>query len=103
MGQVVFIPKEVEGGEPRVAASPETVKRLVGLGFEVVVEAGAGLGSRIADEEFAKAGAVIGKASNAGRADLILKVRRPTDAELEGWLRLSGGVTRVLRALAQGA
>ena len=38
MGQVVFIPKEVEGGEPRVAASPETVKRLAGLGFEVVAE-----------------------------------------------------------------
>ena len=85
MSQVIFVPKEVEAGEPRVAASPDTVKRLVGLGFEVVVEAGAGLGSRIVDEEFAKAGATIGKASDAGRADLVLKVRRPTEAELKGY------------------
>ena len=85
MGQVAFIPREVDAGEPRVAASPETVKRLAALGFEVVVEAGAGLGSRVADEEFAKAGAAIGKAADAGRADLVLKVRRPTEAELEGY------------------
>ena len=84
MSQVAFIPKEVSG-DPRVAASPETVKRLVGLGFEVVVEAGAGLGSRITDEEFAKAGATLGKASDAGSADLVLKVRRPTEAELKGY------------------
>ncbi|MDQ2633705.1 MAG: Re/Si-specific NAD(P)(+) transhydrogenase subunit alpha [Pseudomonadota bacterium] len=85
MGQVAFIPREVEAGEPRVAASPETVKRLVGLGFEVIVEAGAGLGSRITDDEFAKAGAAIGKATDASRADLVLKVRRPTEAELKGY------------------
>ena len=85
MGQVAFIPKEVDAAEPRVAASPETVKRLVGLGFEVVVEAGAGLGSRIVDEEFVKAGAATGKASDAGRADLVLKVRRPTEEELKGY------------------
>lgn len=85
MGQIAFIPKEVEAGEPRVAASPETVKRLVGLGFEVIVEAGAGFGSRITDDEFAKAGAAIGKAADAGRADLVLKVRRPAEAELKGY------------------
>jgi NAD(P) transhydrogenase subunit alpha len=84
VSQVIFVPKEVEAGEPRVAVSPDTAKRLVGLGFEVVVEAGAGLGSRIVDEEFAKAGATIGKAFDAGRADLVLKVRRPTEAELKG-------------------
>jgi len=85
VGQIVFIPREVEGGEPRVAASPDTVKRLAALGFDVVVEAGAGLASRIVDDEFAKGGATIGKASDAGRADLVLKVRRPTEAELEGY------------------
>ncbi len=85
MGQVAFIPREIEAGEPRVAASPETVKRLVGLGFDVIVEAGAGLGSRIVDEEFTKAGGTIGKAADAGRADLVLKVRRPTEAELKGY------------------
>ena len=85
MGQTVFIPREVDPTEGRVAASPETVKRLVGLGFDVVVEAGAGADSRIPDEEFAKVGAAIGKAADAGRADVVLKVRRPTDAELKGY------------------
>ena len=52
MAQIVFIPKEIDAGEARVAASPDTTKRLAALGFEVVVEAGAGLASRITDEEF---------------------------------------------------
>ena len=85
MGQTVFIPREVDPAEGRVAASPETVKRLVGLGLDVVVEAGAGADSRIPDEEFAKVGAAIGKAADAGKADVVLKVRRPTDAELKGY------------------
>jgi NAD(P) transhydrogenase subunit alpha len=84
VSQVIFVPKEI-AGEPRVGASPDTVKRLVGLGFEVAVEAGAGLGSRVTDEEFAKAGATIGKVSAAGRADMVLKVRRPTEAELSAY------------------
>ena len=85
MGQTVFIPREVDPAEGRVAASPETVKRLVGLGLDVVVEAGAGADSRIPDEEFAKVGAAIGKAADAGKADVVLKVRRPADAELKGY------------------
>ncbi|AZO72190.1 MULTISPECIES: Re/Si-specific NAD(P)(+) transhydrogenase subunit alpha [unclassified Mesorhizobium] len=85
MGQTVFIPRELDANEPRVAASPETVKRLVGLGFGVIVEKGAGLGSRITDQDFAAAGAAIGKAADASKADVVLKVRRPTDAELKGY------------------
>ena len=85
MGQTIFIPKEIDSSEPRVAASPDTVKRFAGLGFTVVVEQGAGLASRITDDEFAKAGATIGKASDAGKADVVLKVRRPTDSELKGY------------------
>ena len=85
MGQTIFIPKEIDANEPRVAASPDTVKRLAGLGFTLVVEAGAGKLSRITDEDFAKAGATIGKATDAGKADVVLKVRRPTDAELKGY------------------
>ncbi|MDX8533494.1 Re/Si-specific NAD(P)(+) transhydrogenase subunit alpha [Mesorhizobium sp. VK25A] len=85
MGQIVFIPREVDPNEPRVAASPETVKRLAGLGFDVIVEKGAGLGSRIPDQDFATAGAVIGKAADASKADVVLKVRRPSDAELKGY------------------
>ena len=68
-----------------MGASPETVKRLVGLGFAVIVEAGAGLGSRIVDADLAAAGAALGKASDAGKADVVLKVRRPTEAELKGY------------------
>ncbi|TPN04057.1 NAD(P)(+) transhydrogenase (Re/Si-specific) subunit alpha, partial [Mesorhizobium sp. B2-1-3] len=85
MGQTVFIPRELDANEPRVAASPDTVKRLAGLGLEVVVEAGAGTRSRIPDEEFAKAGASIGEAGDVAKADVVLKVRRPTDAELKSY------------------
>ncbi|MCO5162418.1 MAG: Re/Si-specific NAD(P)(+) transhydrogenase subunit alpha [Mesorhizobium sp.] len=79
MVQIIFVPAEGSAGEPRVAASPETVKRLAGLGFDVIVEAGAGQGSRIPDEEFAKVGASIGKASDVSKADIVLRVRRPSD------------------------
>ncbi|RUT89506.1 MULTISPECIES: Re/Si-specific NAD(P)(+) transhydrogenase subunit alpha [unclassified Mesorhizobium] len=85
MGQTVFIPRELDANEPRVAASPDTVKRLAALGFDVVVEAGAGTRSRIPDEEFSKAGATIGKASDVAKADVVLKVRRPGDAELKSY------------------
>ena len=51
----------------------------------VIAETGAGTTSRIPDAEFAKAGAAIGKAADAGRADVVLKVRRPTDAEVKGY------------------
>ncbi|MET0941787.1 MAG: Re/Si-specific NAD(P)(+) transhydrogenase subunit alpha [Mesorhizobium sp.] len=85
MGQTVFVPKEVDANEPRVAASPDTVKRLAALGFDLIVEAGAGTRSRIIDDEFAKAGASIGKASDAAKADVVLKVRRPTESELKSY------------------
>ncbi|PAQ01741.1 Re/Si-specific NAD(P)(+) transhydrogenase subunit alpha [Mesorhizobium mediterraneum] len=87
MGQTVFIPRELDANEPRVAASPDTVKRLAGLGFDVIVESGAGTASRIPDEEFAKAGAVIGKAGDIAKADVVLKVRRPSEAELKAYRR----------------
>jgi NAD(P) transhydrogenase subunit alpha len=85
VGQTVFIPRELDANEPRVAASPDTVKRLTALGFDVVIETGAGTRSRIPDEEFAKTGATIGKASDVAKADVVLKVRRPSDAELKSY------------------
>ncbi len=85
MAQTVFIPKEIDANETRVAASPDTVKRLTALGFSVVVEQDAGASSRIPDADFAAAGAAIGKAGDAARADLVLKVRRPNAAELSGY------------------
>lgn len=53
------IPKETAANETRVAASPDTVKRFVNLGFEVAVETGAGDGAYIPDDEFEAAGAKI--------------------------------------------
>ena len=85
MSRTIFIPREIEASETRVAASPDTVKRLVGLGLDVIVETGAGLASRITDEEFAGAGAAIGSAGDASKADVVLKVRRPGEAELKGY------------------
>ncbi|MCS4240667.1 NAD(P) transhydrogenase subunit alpha [Rhizobium sp. BIGb0125] len=83
MSSVVFVAKETSPDEPRVAASAETVKKMIGLGLEVVVEAGAGLLSRIPDADYEKAGAKIGKATDAKAADVILKVRRPVDKEIK--------------------
>ncbi|MBX3597995.1 MAG: Re/Si-specific NAD(P)(+) transhydrogenase subunit alpha [Rhizobiaceae bacterium] len=83
MGQTIFIPREADANEQRVGASPDTVKKLIAAGFDVIVEAGAGASSRIIDEDFAKVGATIGKPNDASKADVILKVRRPTESELK--------------------
>lgn len=85
MAQTLFIPKESDPNESRVAASAETVKKFIALGFDVVVEKGAGEKSRIPDAEFTAAGARIGTVADARTADVVLKVRRPSDAELKGY------------------
>ncbi|MEZ2128386.1 MULTISPECIES: Re/Si-specific NAD(P)(+) transhydrogenase subunit alpha [unclassified Sinorhizobium] len=82
MGNIVFIAKETVADETRVAASVETVRKMRGLGLEVVVEAGAGKLSRIPDTEYEAAGARIGATEDLASADAILKVRRPTEAEI---------------------
>jgi NAD(P) transhydrogenase subunit alpha len=78
------IPKETAEGEARVAASPETVKKLIALGLDVVVEAGAGAGASLADDLYAAAGATIvpGAAELLGDADIVFKVQRPDDGQL---------------------
>jgi NAD(P) transhydrogenase subunit alpha len=75
----LFVPKEIAAGELRVAATPETVKKLVKDGLVVVVEAGAGAGANIADKLFEAAGASIAQDAKAawGSADLVLKVSPP--------------------------
>ena len=82
----VAIPKERHPDETRVAASPDTVKRLIGLGLDVVVEADAGAGAAIPDDAFRQAGAEIaGDAAAAlADADIVLKVRRPRIPNLDG-------------------
>jgi len=80
----ILIAAETDPSEPRVAGTPETVKKLKALGAEVVVARGAGVASGIADAEFEAAGAQI--ADDAGKdADVVLKVRRPTAEELKGY------------------
>ncbi|MFZ0694088.1 MAG: Re/Si-specific NAD(P)(+) transhydrogenase subunit alpha [Alphaproteobacteria bacterium] len=78
----IAIPKERRAGEARVAATPETVKKLIALGAEVAVEAGAGMGAAITDAAFAAAGAAIVADPGAllSSADVILKVQRPMSA-----------------------
>lgn len=75
----IAIPKERREHERRVAATPETVKKLIGLGAEVAVEAGAGLSSRITDEAYEAAGATLVSDLNTllGDADVVFKVQRP--------------------------
>jgi NAD(P) transhydrogenase subunit alpha len=81
---IIAIPKERQDGETRVAASPETVKKLKGLGLDVVVETGAGETARIPDAEFEAAGATIAPdaASALKDADIICKVRAPSLDEI---------------------
>jgi NAD(P) transhydrogenase subunit alpha len=82
----IAIAAESDAAEPRVAATPETVKKLVGLGAEVAVEPGAGLRSGILDDDFTTAGATLAKDAVNG-ADVVLKVRRPANAELLSYRR----------------
>jgi len=81
----IAVPKERREHEPRVAASPDSVKKLIGLGFEVVIEAGAGAGASYSDEAYRTAGASTADSEQAalGDADIILKIRAPlADSEL---------------------
>jgi NAD(P) transhydrogenase subunit alpha len=75
----VAIPKETRAHEKRVAASPDTVKRMIALGLDVVVESDAGLAASYTDAAYKTAGATIAKdaAAACDGADLVLKVQRP--------------------------
>jgi NAD(P) transhydrogenase subunit alpha len=80
----IGIPAETYPGEGRVAATPETVKKLVAGGrHTVLVEAGAGVDASIPDTDFVAAGASLSsRAEVYSQSDIVLKVRRPEDAEL---------------------
>ena len=79
----IFVARESDASEPRVAATPETVKKMQALGAEVAVEPGAGMKSGILDADYAAAGASVSDAGND--ADVVLKVRRPSEAEIAGY------------------
>jgi H+-translocating NAD(P) transhydrogenase subunit alpha len=80
----IVIPAEIDP-EPRVAATPDTVKRLAALGAEIAVEKGAGDKAGLPDRDFEAAGAKIAGKDAVRGADVVLKVRRPTKAELAGY------------------
>jgi NAD(P) transhydrogenase subunit alpha len=80
----IAIPAEADATEPRVAATPDSVKKMRALGAEVLVEAGAGAGAGLPDAEYEAAGAKIAPGAEVARdADVILKVRRPNADEAE--------------------
>jgi H+-translocating NAD(P) transhydrogenase subunit alpha len=78
----IAIPAEIDPAEPRVAATPDTVKKMIALGAEVAVEPGAGVDSGILDADYTAAGATM-SAEAVSDADVVLKVRRPTSDELK--------------------
>jgi NAD(P) transhydrogenase subunit alpha len=77
----VAVIAETEAGEPRVAATPETVKKMAALGATVAVQAGAGVKSGILDTDYTAAGAAV-VADPVNDADVVLQVRRPEGPEL---------------------
>lgn len=91
----IAVLKESAPGETRVAATPETVKKIVGLGHSVTVQAGAGTAASFPDQLYKDAGAEITADGSANAADLTIKVRRPTDAEI-GSLKVGSGFLSLL-------
>ena len=100
MVMIIAIPKERRAGETRVAATPETVKKLKGLGFDIVVEAGAGDTAHFCDADYQSAGATIAPDAAAAlkNADIILKVRGPEASEIAAMKR--GAILAALLAPA---
>jgi NAD(P) transhydrogenase subunit alpha len=88
----IGVPRETRGRETRVAATPATVGKLLALGYDVVVEAGAGSAASFLDQAYEAAGATVGTADDAWQADVVLRVNAPSTAEIP---RLRDGATLV--------
>ncbi|WP_322513943.1 Re/Si-specific NAD(P)(+) transhydrogenase subunit alpha [Rhodopseudomonas palustris] len=82
----IAVAKELDASEPRVAATPDTVKKLKALGADIVVEPGAGIKSGLPDSEFTAVGATV-SADALKDADIVLKVKRPEASELAAYKR----------------
>jgi len=76
----IAIAKEVDSAEPRVAATPDTVKKFKALGIDVAIEPGAGIKSGLLDADYEAAGAVV-SADAVKDADIVIKVKRPEASE----------------------
>ena len=83
MAVAIAVTRERREGETRCAVTPETVKKLIGMGAAVTVESGTGAGSSIPDDDYAAAGATVARDTKAvlSGADIVLKVRGPTAQE----------------------
>ncbi|RJX36397.1 MAG: alanine dehydrogenase [Desulfarculus sp.] len=78
---LVGVPKEIKAEEYRVACVPSGVRALIAAGHQVRVEAGAGLGAGIGDEQYAQAGAELTDAAGAWGAEMVIKVKEPLPGE----------------------
>ncbi|MFC0101483.1 NAD(P) transhydrogenase subunit alpha [Sphingopyxis terrae] len=82
----IAVLKELAAGETRVAATPETVKKFIGLGAEVAVESGAGVTASIADADYTAAGASVGSRADVLKgANIILGIQGPDPKSLSGF------------------
>ncbi|MBZ0137122.1 MAG: Re/Si-specific NAD(P)(+) transhydrogenase subunit alpha [Planctomycetes bacterium] len=95
----VFIPKETADNERRVAATPDTVKKMTGKGLKLVVQSGAGAGAHISDDQYKEAGAEIEveAAKGFGNADIVLQINIPTEAQI-GQMKEGGSLVSFLWA-----
>jgi H+-translocating NAD(P) transhydrogenase subunit alpha len=82
----IAVAKEIDPSEPRVAVSPDTVKKFKALGVDIAIEPGAGLKSGMPDAEFTAAGATV-SADALKDADIVIKVKRPEASELAQYKR----------------
>ena len=89
---LIGIPKECAAGETRVAATPASVAQLQKLGFEVMVERGAGEAASFHDAAYEEAGARVASADEVWQQAVVFKVNAPTDEEIA---RLQNGATLV--------
>ncbi len=98
----IAIPKERQSGETRVAGSPDVVSKLVALGFEVVVEKGAGISANFTDEAFKNAGATIAKDPDATLkgADIVFKIQGPITSGAHEELSKYGKGTMLMASLS---
>jgi NAD(P) transhydrogenase subunit alpha len=78
----IGVPLETQPGETRVAATPETIKKLISQGHKVTVQTGAGLRAGVPDDAYTAAGATVASPDETLAAELILKVAAPNDSEL---------------------
>ncbi|CAM3976073.1 Re/Si-specific NAD(P)(+) transhydrogenase subunit alpha [Smaragdicoccus niigatensis] len=89
---IIGIPRESLPGETRVAATPVTTEQLIKLGYDVIVETGAGNASSFPDEAYVAAGASTGSSDQVWSADIVMKVNAPNDGEIAA---LKDGATLV--------